>query len=317
MSMVVVCGEALMDVFALADTATGMALEARIGGSPFNVAVGLARLGRPVAFLGAISNGFLGERLMRALREEGVDMSMAVRVDAPTTLGLVGLDAHGVASYSFYGEGGADRQLAGDALQRVPPTAAAIHVGSFAMVVEPIASTLRELVEREHDRMLISYDPNVRLNVDPDLGRWREALDWMLTRAHVVKISEEDLALLCPGVSPADFFERALAGGVRLVVVTRGASGAIASTASRRAAVTARAVSLVDTVGAGDAFQAALLGWLGEKDALRIDAIAGSSEHRLEEALRFACTAASLTCSRRGADLPTRDEIASTCDEQA
>src|ERR1043165_5452582 len=108
MPLGVVCGEAVMDVFALADTATGMALEARIGGSPFNVAVGLARLGRPVAFFGAISTGFRGERLVRALREEGVDTSAIARVDAPTTLGLVGLDVRGVPSYSFYGEGGAD-----------------------------------------------------------------------------------------------------------------------------------------------------------------------------------------------------------------
>jgi len=310
--MVIVCGEALMDVFALADTATGMALEARIGGSPFNVAVGLARLGQPVSFLGAISKDFLGRRLVRALREEGVDTTAIVRVDAPTTLGLVGLDDQGVASYSFYGEGGADRQLPADALQRVPPTAAAIHVGSFAMVVEPIASTLRALVERAHDRVLVSYDPNVRLNVDPDLARWRNALEWMLTRAHVVKISEEDLGLLHPGASATDFIDRALACGVRLVVVTRGGSGAIARTASRRAAVSAPTVSGVDTVGAGDAFQSALLAWLGERDALRIDAIAPSIEPRFEEALRFACTAASLVCSRRGADLPVRAEIDST-----
>jgi fructokinase len=300
-------------VFALGDTATGMALEARIGGSPFNVAVGLARLGRPVAFFGAISNDFLGERLARALREESIDTSTVMRVDAPTTLGLVGLDAQGVPSYSFYGEGGADRQLTAAALERLPASAAAIHVGSFSMVVEPIASTLRALVEREHDRALISYDPNVRLNVDPDLARWRAALDWMLPRAHVVKISEEDLGLLCPGLSAAAFFDRALACGVRLVVVTRGASGALGATASRRAGASALAVAVVDTVGAGDAFQAALLTWLGENDALRIDAIATIAGSRLEEALRFACTAASLTCSRRGADLPTRDQLASAC----
>ncbi len=300
-----------MDVFALADSATGMALEARIGGSPFNVAIGLARLGQPVAFFGAIAKDFLGERLVRALREEGVDTSMVVRVDAPTTLGLVGLDAQGVASYSFYGEGGADRQLTTDALRRVPPTVAAIHVGSFAMVVEPIASTLRALVEREHDRILVSYDPNVRVNVDPDLSRWRDALEWMLTRAHVVKISEEDLGLLHPGVSATEFIDRALARGVRLVVVTRGADGAVARTASRGAAVSAPAVSVVDTVGAGDAFQSALLAWLREHDGLRIEAIAPSIEPRFEEALRFACTAASVVCSRRGADLPARAEIAS------
>jgi fructokinase len=310
MGKVVVCGEALMDVFALADTATGVALEARIGGSPFNVALGLARLGRPVAFFGAISNGFLGARLLRALAEEGVDTAPVARVAAPTTLGLVGLDPDGVASYSFYGEGGADRQLGADALQRVPPGAAALHVGSFAMVVEPIASTLRALIERERGRVLVSYDPNVRLNVDPDLARWRAALDWMLARAQVVKISEEDLDLLCPGMAAEAFFDRALAAGVRLVVVTRGASGAAAATPLRRAAVPAMVVPIVDTVGAGDAFQAALLTWLGENDALRIDALAAIAAARLEDALRFAGIAAGLTCARRGADLPTRNDVA-------
>jgi fructokinase len=292
MAKVVVCGEALMDVFALADTATGVTLEARIGGSPFNVALGLARLGRPVAFLGAISTGFLGERLLGALDEEGVDTSAVARVDARTTLGLVGLDRQGVPSYSFYGEGSADRQLVGDASQRLPASAAAIHVGSFATVVEPIASTLRELVEREHDRLLVSYDPNVRLNVDADLGRWRVVLDWMLTRAHVVKISEEDLGLLYPGMAAATFFDQALKCGVRLVVVTRGSSGSAAATAAIRIQVPAMAVPVVDTVGAGDAFQAALLAWLGENDALRSDALAQIDAPALEEALRFAGTAA-------------------------
>ena len=132
--MVLVCGEALMDVFALADTPTGVALEARVGGSPFNVAIGLARLGQAVAFFGAVSRGFLGERLMRALNDEGSRHVDCTRVDAPTTLGLVGLDARGVPSYAFYGEGGADRQLAADALGLAPPALAALHVGSFATV---------------------------------------------------------------------------------------------------------------------------------------------------------------------------------------
>ena len=141
--MVLVCGEALMDVFALGATPTGTMLEARIGGSPFNVAVGLARLVRPVAFFGSISTGFFGERLLRALREEGVDTTMVERVDARTTLGLVGVDARGIPEYSFYGEGGADRQLSGESPGRLARSPSAIHVGSFATVVEPVASTLR------------------------------------------------------------------------------------------------------------------------------------------------------------------------------
>ena len=205
MSAIVVCGEALMDVFALEDTPTGLSLEARIGGSPFNVAVGLARLAQPVAFFGSISRDLMGERLVRALRDESVDTSSVVRVDALTTLSFVGTDAGGVPSYAFYGEGCADRQLGTDALSRLPPSAAAIHVGSFSTIVEPVASTLRALVETARHRVLISYDPNVRLNVQPDLQPWRTALDWMLTRADIVKISAEDLALLWPGVPARSF----------------------------------------------------------------------------------------------------------------
>ena len=226
--MFVVCGEALMDVFAGGDTPTGIALDARVGGSPYNLAVGLVRLGQPAAFFGALSRGHLGERLIRGLRDEGVQTASVTRVDAPTTLGLVELDAQGVPSYAFYGNGGADRQLEIGALGLLPTQIRAVHLGSYAMVVEPIAGTLRALVEREHSGTPICYDPNVRLNVEPDLARWRDTLQWMLSRAHLLKISEEDLALLLPRVGLQQFAEGALAQGARLVVVTRGASGALA-----------------------------------------------------------------------------------------
>jgi len=309
MSAIVVCGEALMDVFALEDTPTGLSLEARIGGSPFNVAVGLARLAQPVAFFGSISRDLMGERLVRALRDESVDTSSVVRVDALTTLSFVGTDAGGVPSYAFYGEGCADRQLGTDALSRLPPSAAAIHVGSFSTIVDPVASTLRALVETARHRVLISYDPNVRLNVQPDLQPWRTALDWMLTRADIVKISAEDLALLWPGVPGSEFLDRAVASGVGLAIITQGASGASAATSRTRIEVPARPVSVVDTVGAGDSFQAALLAWLSRTLALRREALALITERELQATLRFACAAAGLTCSRRGADLPTREEI--------
>ena len=243
-----------MDVFPLQSTNTGLALEARVGGSPFNVAVGLARLGQRVAFFGAMSTGFMGERLLRALQDEGVGTSTVERTEAPTTLGLIGLDAHGLASYVFYGDSGADRRLGAEALRLVTEVPAAIHVGSFSTVVEPVASTLRELITRERGRALISYDPNVRLNVEPDRARWRDTVDWMLRRADLIKVSDEDLELLFPGVPAEAFCERALANGVRLVVVTRGSFGVVAAMASTRVAVPAVSAPVIDTVGAGDSF---------------------------------------------------------------
>ena len=307
--MFMVCGEALMDVFALGDTPSGVALDARIGGSPFNAAVGLARLAQPVAFFAAISSGFLGERLIRALAAEGVDTSAVQRPDAPTTLGLVGLDARGVPSYSFYGSGAADRELRADALGAVPAGIRAILLGSYATVVEPIASTLRLLVEERRASTLIAYDPNIRLNVEPDLERWREMVRWMQSRCHLLKISEEDLGLLWPGLAPEQFAAETLARGVRLVVVTRGAEGALGWTAGAHASVPTPPVQVIDTVGAGDTFQAALLTWLAEQGALAADALGALSGAALQQALGFAARAAAITCSRRGADMPRRAEL--------
>ena len=313
--MFVVCGEALMDVFAGTENPTGLALDARCGGSPFNLAVGLARLAQPVAFLGAVSRDFLGQRLMHALRVEGVDTSATARVDAPTTLSLIGLDVHGVPAYSFYGAGGADRQLTlADlaALDALPIAVRAVHIGSYSTVVEPIASTLRALLERVTATTVICLDPNVRLNVEPDLARWREQLQWLLPRVHLLKISDEDLALLRPGISPAQFAAEALAQGVRLVVVTRGGAGAQAWTANCTVDVPAVAVTVIDTVGAGDTFQAALLTWLAEHDGLAVDVLGALSASSLRDALEFATRAAAITCARRGADLPRRVEVTDT-----
>jgi fructokinase len=306
--MIVVSGEALMDVFTAGDTPTGMALDARIGGSPLNVAIGLARLRQPVAFFGGLSKAALGERLARALHDEGVDLRCAARLDAPTTISLVDLDARGVPAYAFYGEGAADRSLPPAALQAVP-AAAAYHFGSYAMVVEPVASVQRALVEREHRRALIAYDPNIRLNVEPDLARWHDALAWMLPRTHVLKVSDEDLGLLFPGAEPATLAAQWLQAGVALVVVTRGARGASAWTAAHHASVQPVAVRVIDSVGAGDTFQAAMLTALAERALLSADGLRTLGEAALREVMDFAVRAAAITCSRRGADLPRRGEL--------
>ena len=306
--MFIVCGEALFDVFATGRTPTGLGFDGRIGGSPFNVAMGLARLGQPVGFCGGIGCGFAGERLMQALADEGIHSGAVARVDAPTTLSLIGLDAAGVPSYAFYGHGGADRQLRPEHLASVP-TAQAFHFGSYAMVVQPVGATQRRLVEREHGRSVISYDPNIRTNVEPDLAVWRETLQWMLPRTHLLKVSDEDLGLLFPGQPIEQFAADALAAGTPLVVVTRGAEGAVGFTARNTVTLPPVPTAVVDTVGAGDTFQAALLTWLAESGRLSPAAIHTLDAAALQQALGFAARAAAITCARRGADLPRRAEL--------
>lgn len=307
--MFLVCGEALMDVFAEQETSSGVVLDARVGGSPFNVAIGLARLGQPVAFFGGLSKGFLGDRLRKALTAEHVDIGYCPLVDAPTTLGLVGLAADGSASYAFYGTGCADRMVTADDLPDLGDDIRALHFGSYATVVEPVASAQRLLVERERGRRLIAYDPNLRLNVEPNLERWKEMTTWMASRAHVIKVSSEDLHLAFPGVAIHEVAAGWLRSGCRLVIVTKGGSGVAGFTDAAEIEVDARPVDVVDTVGAGYTFQAALLTWLSEHALLSIEAVGSLDGDQLRLALEFASTAASITCTRRGADLPRRVEV--------
>ena len=310
--MHLVCGEALMDVFGDGVTPTGMTLDARVGGSPFNVAIGLARLQQPVAYFGGLSNDFLGARLHAALSAEGVDLRAVHRSAAPTTLSIVGVDEAGVPSYAFYGEGCADRQVpdvARAAVRALPLPITALHVGSFALVVQPVAATLRALVDECRGTAVVAYDPNLRLNVEPRLDVWRESVDWMLARAHLVKISAEDLAQLHPDWSAERFAAYCLSSGVRLVVVTEGGAGARGWTPSAQAQVAAVPLELMDTVGAGDTFQAALLTGLAESGTLTPTAMAALDASALRALLDFANRAAALTCSRRGADLPRRGEL--------
>ena len=307
--MFLVCGEALMDVFGEGDTPGGVSLDARIGGSPLNVAIGLARLGQRVDFLGGLSSGFLGERLRRAMHAEGVGTSGAVTLDAPTTLGLVGLDASGSASYAFYGQGCADRLLRAEHLPTLGDDVEALHFGSYTMVAEPVASTQRLLVERECARRVIAYDPNLRLNVEPDLARWTAAVAWMARRAHLLKLSSEDLELLRPGAPLLTVAGEWLALGVSVVVVTQGSHGAQAFTPRGSVAVQSPDVQVVDTVGAGDTFQAAMLTWLSEQGLLSAGGLRDIDAAPLKAMLEFAAKAAGITCTRRGADMPCRSDL--------
>jgi fructokinase len=307
--MFVVCGEALMDVYVRDATATGLLLDARVGGSPFNVAIGLARLGRASHLLAGLSNDVPGERLMQSLRDEGVGTSLVLRSEAPTTLSVVSVGHSGVPRYAFHGHGAADRQLTPATLPPLPPEVRVLQFGSFALVVEPVGPTLRGLAARERERCLIAYDPNVRLNVEPDVQRWLPIVHEMITLSHVVKVSDEDLGLLYPNESPALVAGRWLGDGVRLVIVTRGATGCEAWSRQGHATASSLPIEVVDTVGAGDTFQAALLTWLDEHDALDPAAIDALSIAELAALLGFAARAASITCSRRGADMPRRAEL--------
>ncbi|KDB51432.1 ribokinase-like domain-containing protein [Sphaerotilus natans subsp. natans DSM 6575] len=306
---IVICGESLLDVFQNGATPNGLHLDAVVGGSPLNVAAGVQRMGGRAVFFGAVSRDFLGDRILASIEQEGLSTEALVRCDAPTTLSLVGVDAAGVPSYRFYGHGGADRQLLPEHLAALPAQVAAIHFGSYGCVVEPIGSTLRTLVEARHRDTVISFDPNVRLNVEPALAVWRDHIEWMASRTHLLKLSDEDFERLYPGEDIEVLAARWLGAGVALVMMTRGGEGAFAWTKAGRVQVAAPKVTVQDTVGAGDTFQAATLIALAEIGRLSPEALADISLDEMSRVADFAARAAAITCTRRGPDLPRRAEL--------
>lgn len=308
------CGDALFDLFAGAsDNPAVIQLDGRAGGAPMNVAIGLSRLGQRVGFFSKVSRDIFGERIMAHLANEAVDTRLIIRTDQLSTLAVVSLDAAGAARYSFYIENTADRSINEIELPpSLPKEIKVIHIGgSYSTVLEPSASSYAALVAREKSRRLISYDPNIRDSVAPDLELWRRRVAELAAMAHLIKASEEDRAKLFPGRSAESVARDWIAGGASLVLITLGGEGALGFTAAGVAErVPGVPVKVIDTVGAGDTFQAATLDWLARKNRLSPEAIASLTSQDLHATLTYAAKAAAITCSRRGADLPRASELA-------
>lgn len=311
--MYLVCGEALFDFFS-EEEASGQAsrvnYKAIAGGSPFNVAVGLRRLGIESALLGGVSDDFLGQRLLQVLKDEGVSQQFLLEFAAPTTLAMVAVGANGSPQYSFRGEGCADRQLTLEHLPTLGDEIRGLHIGSFSLVVQPIGDTLLSLVKRESGKRLISLDPNVRLNPQPDIQLWRERVAELVKHADLIKVSDEDLHLLYPDQSPESVLQGWLQHRCQLVFLTRGGDGATVFSRQHGSwSQPAVKVVMADTVGAGDTFQAALIAWLTEQQLDSIDGLQQLTRAQIDSMLGFAIRAAALTCSKTGPDLPYRQQV--------
>ena len=310
--MFLICGEALFDLFLRPSATDELCLDAVPGGSPFNVALGLARLWQKTEFFSGLSPDLMGKRLAAFMEKEGVGLAHAVRSTNPTALSIVALNADGSADYAFYPDFPAYSAIREADLPELDPETRIIHMGSIATALEPVGSALAVLAERECGRRLIAYDPNVRPSIEPDLDVWRRAFERITASAHLTKVSAEDLAMLYPGVGHDDMARQLLERGVRLVVITRGSEGASGWTRNSQALSLPRPVLVVDTVGAGDSYQAALLTGLAEMGCIDPDALDALRPDALARLLEFAGEAAALTCGKRGADLPLRASITAT-----
>lgn len=288
-----VVGESLVDVVVPTAGETTRAP----GGSPMNVAVGLARLGVATTLMTQIGDDEHGRTILEHLRASGVSLAPGSVVSTSTSTATAHLDGHGAASYDF--------DLHWDLGPRtLPAGVGALHVGSVAAALRPGRTSVVDLVEQAVEAgVVVSFDPNARPSLTPDAEQaWRDARE-VAGLSTVVKLSDEDLAFLRPGLTAEEVGRELLGGRTRLVVVTFGGSGAAAFAAGAAVEVHARPVGVVDTVGAGDSFMAALLAAVAEHG---LDDL---HETRLRRYVEAAHQAAAITVSRRGADPPRRHEL--------
>jgi fructokinase len=313
--IIAVAGEALVD---LVPAPVGGYFEIAPGGSPANVALGLARLGVPARLLARIADDMLGKRIRTHLVHNGVQLDHAVAAKEQTSLAMVSLDENGSPAYDFRITGTADWQwtpaeVAGALEPGASGPVVALHSGSLALTMAPGDAVLRDLLMRASDTITISYDPNCRPRLMGNPVEVLRGVHEMLGAADVVKVSSEDLAWLLPGMAPEQVVDDWLTRGPTLVAVTLGSDGVVAGTsAGLRARRPGVAVKVIDTVGAGDTFSAALLaglhghGLLGGDGAEKLQTLDYST---LDELLHDAVLAAAIACSRRGADPPTRGDL--------
>jgi fructokinase len=302
--LIVVCGEALIDLVPSLDGQQ----RGTPGGGPYTTARALARLGIPTQFLGRLSTDAFGRQLRDLLAADGGDLSLTSFGSEPTTVAIADVDPDGHAAYRFISEGTSAPNLTA---RMVPaafaPDVNALHVGTLGLVFEPVATTLAGLIDREHGNLLVMVDPNIRPASVEGAPGYRARLDRIIGKSTIVKASDADVTWLYPGLDLHSAARALLACGPRLVVVTLGADGAFAVQSEGEVQADAPVVKVVDTIGAGDAFGAALLAWL--RDHLRLSPDLLLERAELEDALEFACLAASITCTRAGADPPRRAEL--------
>ncbi len=307
--MIVCCGEALID-FLPRKTADGQAAyQPFCGGSIYNTAIALGRLGVPTGLFTGLSSDFFGDMLRDGLVASKVSLGFAKQWDKPSTLAFVKL-AGGQARYSFFDDNSAVRMLTARDLPCFDSKIKALHFGSISLIPEPVGSALEQLLRREATSRVISFDPNIRASMIQDRRAHLARLHRMIALADIVKVSDEDVAWMTGKDDAKAAAKKWLKLGAKLVLVTRGAKGVEAFTGSFSFSRAAHKVKVADTVGAGDTFTAGLLTALRAMKLLDKSKLAAISEANLSTALAFAARAAAITCSRPGADPPWAKELA-------
>lgn len=308
--MILCCGEALIDMLPSVDRQDRDGFVPYVGGSVFNTAVALGRLGINPGFLSGLSTDIFGKMIQEALAESGVDFGLSICSDAPTTLAFVELN-DGHAKYHFYDENTAGRMLTKDMIPAIPTEVSTVYFGGISLIVEPCGDFYLALAQQAAQGKVVMADPNIRPSFIKDVESYRTRLNALLAVCDILKVSDEDLDWIMPGPqSPLEKAHALAKDGPAIIILTRGKEGARAIYGGGKTLdVDAFSATVVDTVGAGDTFNAGVLAGLSAAGVLTKQAISSVSEEALRDAMTLGARVASITVSRAGANPPWAHEL--------
>ena len=308
--MILCCGEALIDMVAAPSLDGPDGFVPHSGGAVFNTAIALGRLGARAGMLTGLSRDMFGDQLADALKASDVDTTHIIRSDRPSTLAFVKLE-DGQASYSFFDENSAGRMIRPEDMPALPSDITALFFGGISLASDPSASAYAALLERQGGPRAVMIDPNIRPLFITDAEGYRRRMAAMISQADIVKVSDEDLNWLNPApLTQAEKISAMLDTGPSVVIVTQGAEGAIATLADGTSiTVPAVKTNVVDTIGAGDTFNAGFLAKLSELDLLTPEALSTLDPDALRDAMTYGARVAAITVSRAGANPPWANEL--------
>ena len=306
--MILSCGEALIDMLPREATTGEAAFAPHAGGAVFNTAIALGRLGAPAGFFSGIADDFLGQILADTLTASQVDTAHVVRSARPSTVAFVQL-VDGQARYAFYDEATAGRMLAESDIPTLSAAVTACFFGGISLVNDPCGATYEAMMLRVAPSRVTMIDPNIRPGFIKDHAPYRARIGRMIAAADIVKLSDEDLHWLEGPGDIAPLARSILGRGPKVVLITEGAKGARGFTPSQTVFAPARRVTVADTVGAGDTFNAGVLAALHGAGRLTKPAIASLGQADLAAALDLGIRAAAVTVSRAGANPPWAHEL--------
>ncbi|MCF6334853.1 MAG: carbohydrate kinase [Spirochaetales bacterium] len=305
--MIISLGEALIDFISL----EGLKFNGFPGGSPYNTAIAISRLGTPVQFLGRISRDMFGNQLIKYLKKNSVGTDLIQRTKDKTTLSFVQKQTDGQAEYAFFANSTADRNWNMEDLKsvRLPEEAKIIHFGSISLSQEPCGSSITDFLKNNHKGLLLSFDPNIRPSLVEDRDKFMKRFKELCRISTIVKLSDEDLEWLYPSLTTDNAVKNILESGVSLIALTTGKKGALLINKNNRLSSPLFDLPVADTIGAGDTFHGALLSYLYKKNWIDRNTLNSRTEEQLLTIGNYANKAAGINCSRSGANPPTKLEM--------